>query len=553
MIQQLMNVPIPQKTVTFAPQTKMIEFLAGIVSGIEYLSDLNDGPQPLVPDTIVARAWGQKSFAHYSSVSRTLDCCDDHTQHAVEQAIETFSQPFIRTAVHELMRTNAAVVYDLDLMGQAVSPTSTTYPEVAFGWMDERVQLGYQVARICFRTPTQERLWLRGFHHPGDTVSVNCLQELIRTAEAQTGIRPRRRTELLRQRIAAHEVQRARPQRLLAQQQTQYAHLEATQTRLQQQLTQAAQVQKRSISPSENARLTQRVRGWETRLGRLADQRARCERVMAHHQQTLSQLDQELTALHHWLQTLEADNQSNPNPPTCEARMDSGFSSGANLTWLIEMGYQVNTKVMGGLTTTALRKSLAPDAVWTRVGDNAEMVSCTRSTLHQCAYPVRLALERFKVRETYQYATLLQFRDDGTTPSLPAWFVSYNGRQLIEAGNKESKSGIFHVQHLMSRAPAGIHLQVLFATLAANIVHWALPWLRSCAAPLTPKLARTLNSPKHMVRVAANSAALVQQTSSGVSLRFAPTSALPGTILMLKGIPAFQLPLELYFSMQNPN
>lgn len=553
LIQKLMQVPITQKTITFAPQTKMIEFLAGILSGIEYLSDLNDGPQPLAPDRVVAHAWGQEAFAHYSSVSRTLDCSDDDTVQGVEQAIESFSQPFVRTAIHELMRTNARVVYDLDLMGQVVSPTSTTYPEVAFGWMDDRVQLGYQIARICFRTTTSERIWLRGFHHPGDTVSLHCLQELIRTAEAQTGIRPRRRTELLQQRIAAYETQRARPQRLLTQQETKYAHLQGTQLHLQGQIAEATRSQKRAISPSENARLRQRVQGWQTRLGRIATQIATCERVMAQHQRTLHQLAQERTALQQWLSTLEQDNQSNPNPPVCEARMDSGFSSGVNLTWLIEMGYQVNTKVMGGLTTAALRKPLTPEAAWTRVGDNAEMMSCTRSTLHQCAYPVHLALERFKVRENYQYATLLQFRDDGTRPSLADWFVSYNGRQLIKAGNKESKSGVFHVQHLISRAPAGIRLQVLFATLAANIVHWAMPWLRSCATALTPKVQRTLNSPKHMVRVAANSAALVQQTPSGVALRFAPTSALPGTILMLKGVPAFQLPLELYFTMQNRN
>lgn len=553
LIQQLIQVPISQKTITFAPQTKMIEFLAGILSGIEYLSDLNDGPHPLAQDTVVARAWGQNAFAHYSSVSRTLDCCDDDTLRGVEQAIETFSQPFIRTAGHELMRTNAAVVYDLDLMGQVVSPTSTTYPEVAFGWMDECVQLGYQVARICIRTQTQERIWLRGFHHPGDTVSVNCVQELIRAAEAQTGIRPRRRTELLRQRITSQEARRARPQRLLAQQESKHAHLQATQLRLQVQRAQAEQAQKRSISPSEKARLTQRVQGWQTRLVRLAEHLTRCERVLAHHQAALRQLDQELAELQDGLNTLEADNRTNPNPPLCEARMDSGFSSGANLTWLIEMGYQVNTKAMGGLTTAALRQTVGADAVWTRVGDNAEMLPCPRSCLRHCAYPLRLALERFKVRDTYQYATLVQFRDAGCAPSLPDWFVSYNGRQLIEAGNKESKSSVFHVQHLMSRAPAGIRLQVLFATLAANIVHWSMPWLRACAAPLTPKLSRTLNSPKHMVRVAANSAALVQQTPSGTSLRFAPTSALPGTILLLKGIPAFQLPLELFFTMQNLN
>lgn len=553
LIQQLMQVPISQKTIRFAPQTKMTEFLAGILSGIEYLSDLNDGPHPLARDTVVAHAWGQKSFAHYSSVSRTLDCCDDETVSATQQAIEAFSQPFIRTALHELMRTNAAVVYDLDLMGQVVSPTSTTYPAVAFGWMDERVQLGYQVARICFHTPTQERIWLRGFHHPGDTVSVHCVQELIRSAEAQTGVRPHRRTELLRQRIAALAAQRARRQRLLAHQQAKYAQWQATQLRLHIQVAQAQPVPKRSISPSERARLTKRVQSWQARLPRLAQHLAGCERAIAHHQAALRQFDQELTDLQEWLKTLEADNRTNPNPPLCEARMDSGFSSGPNLTWLIEMGYQVNTKAMGGLTTAALRKTMATDAVWTRVGDNAEMVACARSTLHTCAYPLRLALERFKVRETYQYATLVQFRDALHTPTLAEWFSSYNGRQLIEAGNKESKSGVFHVQHLMSRAPAGIRLQVLFATLAANIVHWSTPWLRSCAAPLTPKLRRTFDSPKHMVRIAANSAAWVQQTPSGTSLRFAPTSALPGTILMLRGIPAFQLPLELFFVAQNRN
>jgi hypothetical protein len=553
LIQQLMQVPISQKTMTFAPQTKMIEFLAGILSGIEYVSDLNDGPHPLAPDTVVAPAWGQKAFAHYSSVSRTLDRCDDETVSATQHALEDFSQPFIRTALHELIRTNVAVVYDLDLMGQVVSPTSTTYPEVAFGWMDERVQLGYQVARICFRTPTQERIWLCGSHHPGDRVSVQCLQELIGAAEAQTGVRPRRRTELLRQRLATHEAQRARPQRLLAEQQTQHAHLQATQTRLLFQLAQAEHAQKRAISPSETARLTKRSQGWQARLLHLAHQVASCERTIAHHQDALRQFDQELADLQHWLNTLEDDNRTNPNPPVCEARMDSGFSSGANLTWLIEMGYQVNTKAMGGLTTATLRKTVATDAVWTRVGDNAEMLPAARSTLHTCAYPLRLALERFKVRDIYQYATLVQFRDDAAAPSLPEWFRSYNARQVIEAGNKESKSGVFHVQHLMSRAPAGIRLQVLFTTFAANLVHWSMPWLRSCAAPLTPKLSRTFNSPKHMVRVAANSAAWVQQTPGGTSLRFAPTSALPGTILVLKGIPAFQLPLELSFAIQNHN
>jgi len=97
-----------------------------------------------------------------------------------------------------------------------------------------------------------------------------------------------------------------------------------------------------------------------------------------------------------------------------------------------------------------------------------------------------------------------------------------------------------------SRSPAGIRLQVLFTGLAANAVRWCVPWLKNCAAETTPKLSRTLNSPKHLVRVAANSAALVQQTPCGTALQFAPESSLPGVTLFLKGVPAFQLALGFH-------
>jgi hypothetical protein len=33
-------------------------------------------------------------------------------------------------------------VYDFDLTGQAVSATSTTYPDAAFGWMNDQGRLG---------------------------------------------------------------------------------------------------------------------------------------------------------------------------------------------------------------------------------------------------------------------------------------------------------------------------------------------------------------------------------------------------------------------------
>ena len=541
LIDRLMKVPIPQRTRTFAPQTKLVEFLAGIMSGSEHLEDLNDGPRPLAKDAIVARAWGQTGFAHYSSVSRTLEACTEETVASVEQAINEFSRPFIRTAVHDLLRRGEPLVYDFDLTGQAVSSTSTTYPGVAFGWMNDGVKLGYQLARVCLSP--RERVWLAGFHHPGDTVSSACLQELVRAAEAQSQVRPRRRTELVPQRIEAHGVVMARTRRLVSQQQEKLERLRQTQTRLIGQVYHAEELQKSLISRQKSARLQAQVTGWHHRLPRLAMQIVQAEQVLAKHQTCLTEQESELARLQAWLTQLETDNQTNPDPPPyVEARMDAGFVSGENLTWLLEMGYCPNTKAPNDRTTTALRARLSQQSRWVRVGDNAEMSAWGNYLLHGCPFPLTVALERFKVGRTYKYATLIHYRDDGVCPTLPAWFQHYNERQTIEAGNKEMK-GTFFVQHLMSRSPAGIRLQVLFTGLAANAVRWCAPWLKSCASETTPKLTHTLESPKHLVHVAANAAATVQQTVFGSALRFAPDGPLPGVTLFLKGVPAFQLAL----------
>jgi|CXWL01.1.fsa_nt_gi hypothetical protein len=540
LIERLMQVPIGQKTRTFTPQTKLVEFLAGIMSGIEHLQDFNDGPRPLVKDSVVARAWGQPSFAHYSGVSRTLDACDEQTVAAVEQAINEFSRPFLATAIDDLLHRGAPLIYDFDLTGQAVSPTSTTYPEVAFGWMNDSVKLGYQLARVCLSPQGRDQVWLAGFHHPGDTVSAACLKELVEAAEAQTGVRPRRRPELVQQRIETQRESIARTRRLLNQQQSKLIHLQQTQRTLHGKVYHAEQVRKGPISRPKAAVLKKQLAGWRKRLPRLETQLADGQQVVSKHQHQLLEQETKLTALLAWQTQLETANRTNPNPPPyVEARMDAGFATGANLTWLLEMGYCPNTKAPNGQTAPALRARLPPHRRWLKVGDNAEMIGWGEYYLHGCPYPLTAALERFKVGREYKYAVLLHYRDDGLCPTLPVWFQHYNQRQTIEAGNKEMK-GTFFVQHLMSRSPAGIRLQVLFTGLAANVVRWCVPWLKNCAAETTPKLSRTLNSPKHLVRVAANSAALVQQTTYGTALQFVPESSLPGVTLFLKGVPAFQ-------------
>ena len=543
LIDRLMAVPIPQRTRTFVPQTKLVELLSGILSGMEHLADLNDSPHPLVKDLLVAQAWGQSSWAHYSSVSRTLDACTEETVTAVEEAITEFSRPFILTAVQTLLQRGAPIVYDFDLTGQAVSATSQTYPEAAFGWMNDGVKLGYQLARVCLASHSPDRIWLAGFHHSGDTVSVTCLRELVQAAEAQTHLRPRRRTELMPPRIVAQQEIIARLRRLVDQQAEKVQVGHQTQRTLIGQLSQADELQKGLISKPKLARLQTQVGSWRKRLPRLETQIAQAEQVLTKHQTRLREQEVALRQLQTWQSQLEADNRANPDPPRyVEARMDAGFVSGENLTWLLEMGYCPNTKAPNDRTTTALRARLTPQTHWVRVGDNAEMTAWGDYELHGCPFPLTVALERFKVRGTYKYATLIHYRDDGVFPTLPVWFQHYNERQTIEAGNKELK-GTFFVQHLMSRSRAGIRLQVLFTGLAANVVRWCVPWLKQCAPEPTPKWQQILNSPKHLVHVAANAAALVQHTSCGTALQFASESPFPGVTLFLAGIPAFQLAL----------
>jgi len=206
LVEALEGVPIPQRRREHVPQTKLIEFLVSILAGCAYLQDISHGPHPLDQDLVVAQAWGQAGWADYSGVSRTLKACTEETVAAVREALEAVSRPFIDREVMLALQDRGVLVYDGDLTGRPVSNTSTTYPEAAFGWMSDAVQLGYQAALVSMHSPTYGRLWLSVEQHPGDTVSASQAEALVRAAEARTGARPQRRTDLLAERIAQHRV-----------------------------------------------------------------------------------------------------------------------------------------------------------------------------------------------------------------------------------------------------------------------------------------------------------------------------------------------------------
>ena len=77
------------------PQTKLIEFLVGILGGLEYLQDLNEGSEPIAKDPTIAEAWAQAIFRHYSQVSRTLEAADEETLATVLAVLCAYRTPSV--------------------------------------------------------------------------------------------------------------------------------------------------------------------------------------------------------------------------------------------------------------------------------------------------------------------------------------------------------------------------------------------------------------------------------------------------------------------------
>jgi hypothetical protein len=122
------------------------------------------------------------------------------------------------------------------------------------------------------------------------------------------------------------------------------------------------------------------------------------------------------------------------------------------------------------------------------------------------------------------------------------WFHDYNGRQTIAAGNKEEKT-TFKVQHLMSRSAAGIRIQAFLTVFAANFVRWADEWIRPRIEQSTRRFDDVLSSPKRLVRIAANSPAIVDRGVGPERVRFSHLSSFDGVVIVLSAIIGRQLPL----------
>jgi hypothetical protein len=556
LIKAIEGVDLHQKAYRHRPQTKVLEFFVAILGGLAHLKDISRSAHPLDQDQAVAEAWRQPAWADYSGISRTLRSLTTTEATQIVEGLEAVSQPFIDREVMLALRRQGCLVYDADLTGRPVSNTSSTYPGVAYGYMGDTVQLGYQAAMVSLHSPSYGRLWLSTTIHPGDTVAHSQAQELVRACERKTGVWPRRRTEILTGRLQMAEERR---QAMLKREQVNRAKLEAAQERRAKTQIQMVQWQAtvkqleelygqrgRLERPhSQLAQARRRLAVYQKRLPRCQEAVCTAERRLQWRQDKVAGVTDEVLSLRRRLAQFRADNEVNRNPVKAIFRLDGGFGSQENVDWLIEMGYDIYTKPCNHWVKDGLEKRVTTSTAWQRVGKNAEMTAWATTSVGRYSYLLDTALARYHTGNKVRTGAFLHYGDDDVTSDLVGWFHTYNGRQTIEAGIKEGK-GVFQMHHLKVRAEQALFLQEHFATFAANFARWAAHWLTEQQVKERPAQSSKLTkSVKQLVQVAAHTSAWVQWHGDDWLLRFTKQSLYAGQSLRL-GNGALQLPLPLF-------
>jgi hypothetical protein len=554
LIRDMEAVALHQKKVEHSPQTKILEFFVAILAGLQHLQELSRSAHPIDQDQAVAKAWLQAGWADYSGVSRTLAGIGQAEADQIAQVLQQITQPILAEEVMQALKRSGRLVYDGDLTDRPVSNTSTSYPGVAYGHMGDGLHLGYQAAMVSLHSPTYGRFWLSVVEHPGDTVSATQAEAMVQAAETRTGMRPLRRTDLLRERIQALEAETrqigeeiAVRQKAMADRQAQRVEIEAQLARQQEILTQSEadyQTKNRPERPySALAKARQKLTMWQGRLARCQKKAVQQEKQLQAHQQQEVIAHLRIVRLQQRLQAFEADNLSNLFPIQAVFRIDAGFGTRENVAWLIEMGYEVYTKPYSDWLTPRLKLETHAQTSWIRVGSNAEMIAWKNRTFTDFPYPLDVGLERFYTGKTQRFGTLIHFGQDPVTTDLPTWFHHYNARQVIEAGIKEGKN-VFAMHHLKVRSAPAIFLQEQFAVFAANFVRWAARWLREQCPQLPDSWLNSAHpGVKEQVLIAAHTSAWVIWQDQGCLLRFTDQSLFAGRSLSIQNQWAVQLPL----------
>jgi len=527
-----------------SPQGKVLELLVATLAGLPYLKDISREAHPIDQDQAVARAWGQAGWADYSGVSRTMQRLTIAEAQAVIACLQAVSQPFIDEEVDLALRAEGRVVLDGDLTGIPVSKSSRTYPNPAYGHMDDGLRLGYQAAMVSLRSPSYQRLWLSIDHKPGNTLSSSQAEALVQAAEARLRRRPWRRTGLLEKRVAqlslieqALRQKMERAQSLWEQAQQQLEHTCAQQLAVEQQVQQLEQVyteKNRPLRPKSKLILArQRVEVLARRIpgNQKTVEKAQTRWVKAQAELARQQVCQQQAQVR--LERFQQDNRHNAKPLPVAIRLDAGFGTWENLGLLIEMGYEIYSKAFSAQTVEVLFQQFGVTSQWEQVGEQVGMHAHAQALPQRFWYPVDIGLLRITSPDRLKKGILLHFGPHNVTQDLPGWFHFYNRRQTIEAGIKESKQ-VFCLHRLKVRSEPGILLQENFVLFAGNFIRWANAWV-SHHGEGTAKEALDLSllGLKRLVHDGAHTSARVNWDSEGCLLRFSELSFLAGKRLWL--------------------
>ncbi len=554
LIQAVESVPLRQKRVTHRPQTKILEFFIAILAGLEHLKDLSRSAHPIDQDRAVAKAWLQPGWADYSGVSRTLTTLSQEEAEQVADAQHKVTKLILDAEIMKALQLSGRLIYDGDLTGRPVSNSSTTYPNAGYGHMDDALRLGYQAAMVSVHSPTYGRLWLSVVPHPGNTASCTQAEAMVLAAEAKTGLRPLRRTDLLQGRLQCVSRERQGREAQVQAIETEIAAVRAQEAETRQQIDQQCgfvseleaeyrEKQRPERPHSTLGRARHKLGVLERQQARLAKKVPKLEEQLARRQRQLVICQAQESQLQRRLEQFEADNRANRCPIQADFRLDAGFGVRENVALLIEMGYEVYTKPYADWLTPRLKRRAAGRRDWTRVGKNAEMIAWKAEVLPDFPYPLDVALERFWVSDKQKHAALVHFGVDPVATDLSTWFERYNARQTIEAGIKEGKS-VFEMHHLKVRSVPGLYLQEQCAVFAANFVRWAAHWLAT-QCPQLPTGWQDTAQPKvkEQVKVGAHTSAWVNWQEQGCLLKFTDHSVFAGRFLKLERHWTVQLPL----------
>lgn len=478
------QVPFDMKTVEHSPADKIAELFCHILAGGMHVNELAKSAHPLVNDQAVARAWGQETFASASGVSALLHSVGVKTVEALRLAIREVSEPYRRRILRDL--SPAWIVVDMDLTGLVVSDQATTYEGADFGYMGEcnDIARGYQFARVQL-VGRQDVLVLGGFLYSGHTVPTNCLAQLVALVEAELG-KPRRRVECLEARLAQTE--------------NQLTAVEAEITK---------EIARRNGRPRRQEKLTVKRDRLRAQVKELEERRDR----------------------------MVAENAANGNPRRIILRVDGGFGDAPLLAWLYEQGYDFVARAHSHWVADKLRGE--EGLKWEKVSKNGFIAESKRTSFGQCPYAMRLfASKQWWGDKRPERWSALIVNPELAVEKWPVRRVGvfYNERQIMEAGIKEGKS-IFASRHLPTRHQAGIELYQELVLLAQNLIRW---FRRQFLGNSVLAAAGV----KELVRIGANSRALLVMHQRATLLTFAADSPWRGITLSLSK----QIGYQLWFS-----